>query len=200
MSRWDQAAAEAEVAGDGSAWESLFDRSLRAFTNTSYFVGQAPLFGNGIGTGSNVGSRLLSGSVGFALAEEEWGKVLLELGPLLGLGFIGFRIWLSVHLGLESWRALRYDRNALPLLIWSALVIAILQGQWAPPTILGFAVVGGGLILGALNPVPVTETDEAKALAAATEAAPLVFAQPSHAALPAPSDRRPPIVIRTVQK
>jgi len=31
-------------------------------------------FGHGIGTGSNVGARLTSGSVGFTLAEEEWAR------------------------------------------------------------------------------------------------------------------------------
>jgi hypothetical protein len=195
MMRWDQAASESE----GAAWESLLDRTLRAFTNTTYFVEQAPFFGSGIGAGSNVGSRLIHGSVGFSLAEEEWGKILLELGPLLGMAFIGFRIWLSIHLGLEAWRALRYDQNGLPLLIWSALMIAILQGQWAPPTVLGFAVLGGGLILGALKPVPEEDNEEARARAA-TAAPSLIFAQPSHAALPVESDRRPPIVVRTIQK
>jgi hypothetical protein len=78
-------------------------------------------------------------------------------------------------------------------------MIAILQGQWAPPTVLGFAVIGGGLILGALNPVPETDTDEARAQQTPEVASP-IFAEPSHAALPVPSDRRPPIVVRTIQK
>jgi hypothetical protein len=195
MMRWDQAANESE----GMAWASLLDRTFRAFTNTAYYVEQAPFFGYGIGMGSNVASRLIHGTMGFALAEEEWGKILLELGPLLGAAFIGFRIWLTVHLGLESWRALRYERNALPLLIWAALMIAILQGQWAPPTVLGFAVLGGGLILGAINPATEAETAAAKALVAAA-ATPLILAQPAHALPPAASDRRPPIVVRSVRK
>lgn len=195
MMRWDQAAHES----DGQAWGSLIDRTFRAFTNTVYFVEQAPFFGHGIGVGSNVGSRLLYGTMGFMLAEEEWGKVILELGPILGFAFILFRICLSLHLGLQAWRAARYDHNTLPLLIWAALVFAILQGQWAPPTVLGFAVLGGGLVLAAINPVEVSETEEAAAIAAAA-ATPLILAQPSHAALPTPSDRRPPIVIRSVEK
>jgi hypothetical protein len=197
MSRWNQAASEAEQAGEGTAVESLVARTLRAFTNTSYFLEQAEFFGTGIGVGSNVGSRLLTGSVGFGLAEEEWGKILLELGPVLGLAFIGFRIVLTFYLGLLAWRHLRTERDALPLLIWSALMIAILQGQWAPPTVLGFAIIGGGLILGAMNPVPEWE---AAAAATKAESTPLILAQPSHAALPAPSDRRPPVVVRTIQK
>ncbi|MEO7413150.1 MAG: hypothetical protein ABIZ81_07320 [Opitutaceae bacterium] len=196
MMRWDQTAIEA----DGAAWESLLDRTLRAFTNTTYFLEQASLFGDGIGMGSNVGSRLTTGSVGFGLAEEEWGKILLELGPVLGLAFIAFRIWLTFHLGREAWRALRYERDALPLMIWAALMIAILQGQWAPPTVLGFAVLGGGLILASLNRVPEAETDEAEARAATAHAAPVSFGLPTHAALPEASNRRPPIVIRTLQK
>jgi hypothetical protein len=194
MMRWDQAALES----DGQAWGSLFDRTWRAFTNTIYFVDHARFFGEGIGVGSNVGSKLLYGTLGFVLAEEEWGKVILELGPILGFAFILFRTWLSVHLGLEAWRAARYDRNTLPLLIWSALVFAIFQGQWAPPTVLGFAVIGGGLILAAINPVPVP-TEETAAIAEAA-ATPLILAQPTHAPLPVPSDRRPPIVIRSVEK
>lgn len=195
MMRWEQAANESE----GMAWTSLLDRVVRAFTNVTYYIDQAPFFGYGVGVGSNVGSRLIHGSMGFGLAEEEWGKVLLELGPLLGIAFIGFRIWLTVHLGKESWRALRYERNALPLLIWSALMIAILQGQWAPPTVLGFSVLGGGFILGAINPVPGIQSAAAKAKAMAA-ATPTILAQPAHAALPAASDRRPPIVVRSVRK
>jgi hypothetical protein len=192
MMRWDQAAHEA----DGAAWGSMIDRTLRSFTNTMYFVEQAPFFGHGVGVGSNVGARLMSGGLGFMLAEEEWGKVLLELGPLLGAAFILFRIVLTIQLGRQAWQSLREDRNALPLLIWSALAVAILQGQWAPPTVLGFAVIGGGLMLGAMNPDPVVETVEETA-----ETVPeLIMAQPSHAALPEASDRRPPIVIRTTRK
>lgn len=193
MMRWDQTELETE----GNAWASLLDRTTRTFTNVTYYAEQAPLFGNGVGVGSNVGSRLIHGTMGFTLAEEEWGKILLELGPLLGSAFILFRIWLSLHLGLEAWRALRYEQNVLPLLIWSATVIAIMQGQWAPPTVLGFAVIGGGLILAALNPAPVARaTQEVHQ----PPHAPSIFNQPSHAPVPAPSDRRPPSIIRSVQK
>jgi len=153
MIRWDDAAGEA-----ASAWTNVVSRTASGFTNPYFFMREAPFFGYGIGAGSNVGARLLSGNVGFYLAEEEWGKVLLELGPLVGAAFIVLRISLVVSLGLLAWRALRETRNALPLLIWSAAAMTILQGQWAPPTILGFSVVGAGLLLGALRPVTVAAT------------------------------------------
>jgi hypothetical protein len=69
--------------------------------------------------------------------------------------------------------------------------------------VLGFAVIGGGLILGAMNPDPVAVEVEATE-EGVEEAAPSmhtpIFAQPSHAPLPATSDRRPPATVRTVQK
>jgi hypothetical protein len=145
MMRWDSAESETGAA----AWTGVMDRTVNGFTNPAYFLSVAPFLGHGIGSGSNVGARLTSGEVGFTLAEEEWGKIILELGPILGAGFILFRITLVLWLAWLSWRSLRDDRNVLPLLIWAATALTLLQGQWAPPTVLGFAVVGAGLILGA---------------------------------------------------
>lgn len=147
MMRWDSA----ESSPGASAWTGVVNRTVSGFTNPAYFMQNEPLLGHGIGTGSNVGARLTSGEVGFLLAEEEWGKVLLELGPVLGVAFILLRIVLVGWLGWCAWRSLRDDRNALPLLLFAAMALTILQGQWAPPTVLGFAVVGAGLLLGARN-------------------------------------------------
>jgi hypothetical protein len=185
MMRWDSAADDAP----GAAWTNVIERTVNGFTNPYFFMKEAPFLGHGIGTGSNVGARLTSGEVGFLLAEEEWGKVLLELGPVLGAAFIGLRLVLVGWLGWRSWRALRDDRNVLPLLIFSATALTVLQGQWAPPTVLGFAVVGSGLLLGALN------------TGATTPRAIAVPAEPTRrASLPASSSRRPPAVPRLLPK
>jgi len=187
MVRWDTAASDEKA---GSAWNSLVNRTVNGFTNPYYFIQMAPYLGHGIGTGSNVGARLTSGSVGFMLAEEEWGKVLLELGPVLGAGFILLRIVLTGWLGWQAWRALRQQHNTLPLLIFAATAQPLLQGQWAPPTVLGFAVVGSGLLLGALRPASVV----------AVGPAPRKSAAPGFAPVPAASDHRPPSVLRPVSK
>lgn len=187
MMRWDSAA----DASAGAAWASVMDRTVNGFTNPYYFMKAAPFLGHGIGTGSNVGARLTSGEVGFLLAEEEWGKVLLELGPVLGAAFILLRLVLTGWLGWRAWRALRENRNALPLLIFSATALTVLQGQWAPPTVLGFAVIGAGLLLGALNPavVGVDPASEPNTEPASPQ-------PPAFPRLPAPSDRRPPAVLK----
>ena len=193
MMRWDTAATDE---GGGSAWNSVMDRTVNGFTNPYYFMQVAPALGYGIGTGSNVGARLTSGSVGFLLAEEEWGKVLLELGPILGAAFILLRIMLTVWLGLRAWRTLRKDRNMLPLLIYAATGLTLLQGQWAPPTVLGFAVLGGGLLLGAQNPPPAV----AAANRARHSAKPVALGARGFAGVPALSVHRPPSVLRPAQK
>ena len=183
MMRWDSAEDT-----PGSAWMSVMDRTVNGFTNPYYFMREAPWLGYGIGTGSNVGARLTSGEVGFLLAEEEWGKVLLELGPVLGAAFILLRIALVAWLGWQAWRGLRDNRNLLPLLIFAATALTILQGQWAPPTVLGFAVVGAGLLLGALNPA----AGDSHAAPGPPETEPgAAFPR-----LPAVSDRRPTPVLK----
>jgi len=149
MSRWETAAS----GSDGDAWGSIIGRVLGGFTQPLYSAAHAPFFGHGIGVGSNVGARLLSGRVGFLLAEDEWSKIFQELGPVLGGAFIGFRVFIVVYLLFRSLQALYSRRDNLPILIWSACAFPFALSQWAPPTILGFAVVGGGLLLAALNPV-----------------------------------------------
>jgi len=192
MIRWDTAAGSE---GPDGAWDSIVERSMGGFLTPYHFMKEAPFFGHGIGMGSNVGARLTSGEVGFTLAEEEWGKVILELGPVLGPAFILFRFVLMMWLGLKAWRALREHRQALPILIFSATAIIVLQGQWAPPTVLGFCVVGAGLLLGALNPAPANPGT----IGAGNPAVPAYTEPPGRTRVPFPSDRRPPVVLRPPQ-
>jgi hypothetical protein len=153
LSRWQTAA----TSNQGDAVQNISDRVLGGFFQPFVMMKNAPLFGAGIGVGSNVGARLLSGKVGFLLAEDEWSKIFLELGPVLGLAFIGLRIVLTCYLGLVSLRALMFRRESLPILLFSAAGVAVFEYQWGPPTILGFAVLGAGMILAALKPEPVDE-------------------------------------------
>jgi hypothetical protein len=155
MDRWNTAAAESE----GNAWGSLTDRVLSGFTQPFETAASAPIFGYGIGVGSNVGARLLSGKSGFLLAEDEWTKDLLELGPMLGTAFLLYRAAITGYLFLVALGALLRKKDPLPMAIWAAVAPAMLLYQWAPPTLLGFSVFGSGLLLAANNDMPV-EDDE----------------------------------------
>lgn len=183
--RWETAAG----GEDGDGWTDIIDRTISTLTNPIYYAIDAPLFGRGIGVGSNVGARLLSGQVGFLLAEEEYGKIYMELGIVVGTGFILLRLILTGHLAMRSITALTAGKDALPLLLFSATCVPLIYGQWAPPTVLGFTVVGSGLILGALNAAEATEPTSPLAQVVA-------LPPPVNAALPVPSALRLPLVPR----
>ncbi len=146
LSRWVTAAS-----GNAVGIDSVTDRVFGGGDYLADVLSQTTLFGHGIGMGSSVAAKLTTGQVGFLLAENEWAKVLLELGLVLGLAFLAYRFVLALAI---SWRSVQWwwaERDALPLLLTSASVIPILSGQWAQPTILGFTVVGSGLALGAMQ-------------------------------------------------
>jgi hypothetical protein len=183
MTRWLDPGTESGGLSD------ILTRNLATYLNVPDYLMDAPLLGHGIGRASNVAARLLYGAPDIGiLAEEEWGKNILEMGPALGLAFIAFRFALAFHLGRLALGALREEGNALPALIFTACVIPVIQGQLAPPTILGFAVVGPGLLLAALRP------DEPATAAPPPANAPRPSA--TFASLPPASDRRPPAVPR----
>lgn len=96
----------------------------------------------------------------FLLAEDEWSRVIQEMGPLFGGLFIILRIGISVTIGIKALQALLKNKNALPLLLAATACLAILQGQIAPPTMLGFTVLSGGLALAAMNESEEEEVDD----------------------------------------
>ena len=72
--------------------------------------------------------------------------MLLESGPILGLAFLCWRTALTLRLLWLSLRALAYAET-LPIILFSSSFIALLNGQFGQPTILGFAVFFSGLCL-----------------------------------------------------
>jgi hypothetical protein len=152
-SRWE----DSTVAGGGIG-QTIVNRFFGDFVTAFDVLSVAPAFGHGIGLGSNVGARFTTGEITFLLAEGEWPKILLELGPMLGLAFILYRCWLAFHIVWKSWRGLLQSSDGLGWMLAGACALLVLNGQWAPPTILGFAVFGAGLALAAA-PGPDVEED-----------------------------------------
>jgi hypothetical protein len=135
---------------EGGLQGTLIDRFLGGMLSALTQSTDMPLFGYGLGMGSNVGSMLLSGKRLFLIAEEEWGREIGELGPLLGLALIGLRVGLTAKMGIACYRKLAKS-DLLPWLLFSFGLIPVLQGQWAQPTSLGFGIAIGGLILASLR-------------------------------------------------
>jgi hypothetical protein len=109
-------------------------------------IPDTPLLGHGLGVGTNVGAVLLTGGRDFLLAEEEYGRVLLESGPFLGGAYLIFRIAITVWLAAQCIRAVQ-QRNLLPLFLFLAVAINLVRGQWGQPTTAGFSIFAAGLCL-----------------------------------------------------
>ncbi|MGJ8716049.1 MAG: hypothetical protein ACSHXG_13165 [Maribacter stanieri] len=109
-----------------------------------------PFFGHGLGMGTNAGSQILMGDRNFLIAEAEWGRLIGEMGLLMGLLIILARLFLCFQLFINSLRAIR-SNNILPWILLSFGLLSIPQGQWAQPTALGFSTLIGGLIIASLK-------------------------------------------------
>lgn len=109
-----------------------------------------PFFGYGLGIGTNVGAQLLTGNRVFLVSENEWGRVLGELGPLLGFSVIFIRVMLTLKIAFISYWQLKKG-DLMPWLLLSFGCTVLSQGGWAQPTSLGFCTLLGGLMVASLR-------------------------------------------------
>jgi hypothetical protein len=140
--RFTESAEETSVVG------GLVGRTVGGFTEGLLVIDRVPLGGYGLGVGTSGGASFLTGQASFLLAENEWSRILLESGPILGLAFLIWRIALTCKLGWFSIRQVRAG-NTLPIFLFMAGLFVLLQGPFGQPTTLGFAVVFAGLCLAA---------------------------------------------------
>ncbi|GEO10453.1 hypothetical protein SAE01_29490 [Segetibacter aerophilus] len=128
----------------------LVDRYLGGMVEAIKNSYGLPFFGRGIGMGTNVGSSLLTGETTFLIAEGEWGRLIGEMGPLLGIFLIAIRVFFSIRIAWASFKKIA-SGNLLPWVLVSFGLLLIPQGQWGQPTSLGFSTLLGGLIIASLR-------------------------------------------------
>jgi len=120
-------------------------------------AGDARFFGTGLGMGTNGAIGFLNaGEVTFTLGEGDWGRTIREVGPFLGFLHIGLRFAIIIVLAQRAFESLQRD-NPLPLLLFAACFYEVLCGQFGVPSLLGLAILKGGLCLAATNLDTVTE-------------------------------------------
>lgn len=146
--RWQQAA-DSEGQGEG-AKAGITRRVGGNFLEVFEYLDQVPITGYGIGAGTNVGVKLLTGGVGFLYGEVEWTRNVMEAGPILGFAYIGFRCVFAGFLIIGAWRKLTAG-DALPWLLMSCAAVHLVVGQTTQPTILGFMALISGLSLSAVG-------------------------------------------------
>ncbi len=124
-------------------------RYLRDLIGPLMIVDRTPILGYGLGVGTNVGAGLLTGEMGFLLSEGEWGRHIMETGPILGLAFIIYRTGLVVWMLRLSVQRARAG-SILSLLLFGSIGLDVLRGQIGQATTLGFVALSSGLCLAAL--------------------------------------------------
>ena len=150
---------EAAESTDTTVVGGMLERALFGFTEAGHIINSVPLGGFGLGVGTNGGAVFLTGQAEFLLAENEWSRILLESGPIIGLAFVIWRCAIAFKIGCFAIAQVR-EGNTLPLFLFSAGAFIILQGPFGQPTSLGFAVVLAGLSLAA-RPVQEAPSPEA---------------------------------------
>lgn len=137
---------------EGGVEGTLGDRYLGGFIN-SLINFSVPIFGYGIGLGTNVGSKIAGGNIysfGFN-GEVEWSRIIGECGMLLGLIIIGIRLFFSLDIWKRAYQLLVKKYDLLPWMLSAGMMLTIPQGQWSIPTNLGFCILFGGLTLAAIK-------------------------------------------------
>lgn len=144
---------------EGGLNSVFMDRFLGGMIYAVENAPNMPFFGYGLGMGTNAGAQMLTGQVSFLIAEQEWGRIIGEMGLLMGFIIIIVRIVFGVSTLSKGIRELKL-KNALPWMLLSFGFIQILQGQWGQPTNLGFSIISGGLVLAAFNKPEDEEEEE----------------------------------------
>ena len=124
----------------------LGDRFLGGMLSALTQSSREPFFGYGIGLGTNVGLMLVPDMDVVLNLDQEWARLVSELGPLLGVALILMRVGLSASLAIRSYHRLSKG-DMLPWMLLSFGFLTIAQAQWAQPTSLGFCTIIAGLLI-----------------------------------------------------
>ncbi|GAC1426326.1 MAG: hypothetical protein NVSMB7_02780 [Chitinophagaceae bacterium] len=135
---------------EGGLQGVLIDRYMGGMFGALAQSSDKPFFGYGLGMGTNVGAMLLTGKQVFLIAEGEWGRLIGEMGPLLGLTVILIRVSLTIRIAFAAYRKM-ITGDLLPWILASFGLMNLAQGGWAQPTSLGFGTLIGGLMLASLK-------------------------------------------------
>lgn len=116
----------------------IIGRAFYSFYSFVYYLQDTPWIGYFLGFGSNAAWQLewvvLPEAVYYhegpsGWSEEGWERHIIELGPILGILFILFRIGLTWWLGRIALRAIRRYQNPTAILLFGFVGIMLLIGQ-----------------------------------------------------------------------
>ncbi len=161
MGRWDAAA----LVESRSFRFGIFGRALYSFVDFFHLLADTPLAGYGLGLAGN--ARLILGIdiPGFTgWAETDWARHIVDLGPVIGIVFIVYRIALVSWLAMRCLNGGRRNGDPLPVLLLAFVSVELLYGQISGHgTINGYAWLFMGFCLAAAAPPQPETASEASA-------------------------------------
>lgn len=140
----ERVASAAATEGQGSGL-GIFGRALYETVDFIPLLDKTPLVGFGLGLGGN--GRSFLGEAGNLLlqniyVESDWARHVVDLGPIVGVLFILYRIGLTTDLLRRTMHASRVANDPFPLLLFGYVGIGVFYGQ-----LTGHGTVGGFLWL-----------------------------------------------------
>jgi hypothetical protein len=165
--RWNMAYASESQQFSGG----VFGRALYGLVDFLGLMGDAPLFGYGLGLAGNASLTLGASIPGFTgWAETDWARHIVDLGPLFGVAYILFRITFVGWLAINCLSSARRTGSPLPLLLFAFAGNELLAGQLTGNgTINGYGWLFTGFCLASCKaPLDYADVDDPSAAAVAT--------------------------------
>lgn len=133
----------------------VFGRALFGLVDFIHLFDQVPLLGYGLGYGSNASITLkaeVDGVMPGFLAETDFTRHMVDLGPVLGMLYIAFRLALTTWLAAMVIRVTRLISDPMPLILLSYVAVVVSHGQvTGQGTINVYAWLFTGVLIAACN-------------------------------------------------
>ena len=189
MTRWEGAAQHESAIG------GVLGRAVLGLFHFTELFDKVPLLGYGLGYGGNASILLharVDGIQPGLLVEADFSRQMVDLGPIVGFGYIAFRVVLAGWLGLQVWSATRRHPDPMAMILYSYVAYTVVFSQLTGQgSINGFGWLFTGLCLAACRHAPARTR---VAAASAREPASAAFAQrrpPAYGSRAAPPYRQP---------
>ena len=127
---------EQASAAEGGFEGTIFDRYIGGFFNSLFM--DVPIFGYGLGIGTNVGAKFINGDM-FTLfnAEAGFGWIIGEVGLLFGLFVIYFRLAWALNLFMKG---MRQRQNTLAMTLLPIMCLTLATGGIGAVPMMGYLV------------------------------------------------------------
>jgi hypothetical protein len=110
----------------------ILSRALYSFIDFIFLIDVVPALGYGIGYGGNASNILgatVDGVKPALLAETDYSRQMVDLGPAFGIAYIGFRLALVLWMATTVLRATRQSSDPMPMLLLSYVAVTVGTGQ-----------------------------------------------------------------------